>query len=647
MAGAHRGGEAGADATTMNREQTTRIRAAGLFVAANAVFAFIMGLGFIDTAFANAGGGGRAFLLLATLAQTGGLCLLAGAPLLVVARLTNGERSRVAVFGLGALSFGAIHLGLYIDLIVYEMFRFHINGLALNLFTTPGGYAAMRLSGSDTLAFCIASIFLFIALYALQHRLAENARDCTRAAARRPWVVLAALSAIAFSLDRGVYAYADLRGDTALTRLARPIPLYLPVTIKRVASRWLGGDAAIARTRLDTRVGSTLRYPTRRIEGDSNGARPDIVWIVLDSWRHDAFNARVTPRIHALSERGLVFDRHYATGNATRFGIFGMFYGLHGVYWHPALAERRGPVLVDRLLAQGYRFKVITPSPLTFPEFRRTVFTRIESDLDDDLPGETLIDRHEETVRRFESFARQTAGVRAAGTSADKPFFSFLFFDSTHAPYDFPEDHAPFEPYAREIRYAERDLDSQRAPIFNRYRNAIHWLDSLTGNVVDSLRDNGLLDNTVVLITGDHGESFGENGLWGHNSAFTDAQIHVPLILLMPDREGQRLSHRTSHQDIAPTFMELLGVTNDPADYSNGVSLFERGERRVVSCGWSECAWLLDDGFVVFGTAGGNSFDLDVLDRDYRPLGDSAAVLDARSNELLALANDLGRFMAD
>ena len=93
--------------------------------------------------------------------------------------------------------------------------------------------------------------------------------------------------------------------------------------------------------------------------------------------------------------------------------------------------------------------------------------------------------------------------------------------------------------------------------------------------------------------------------------------------------------------------MEMLGVTSDPADYSNGIPLFERGERRIVSCGWSECAWLLEDGFVVFGTGGGNSFDLEVLDRDYRPLGDSGAVLDSRSNELLTLANDLGRFMAD
>ena len=211
--------------------------------------------------------------------------------------------------------------------------------------------------------------------------------------------------------------------------------------------------------------------------------------MVLDSWRHDALNPEVTPNIHALSQRALVFDRHSATGNATRFGIFGMFYGLHGVYWHPVLAEQRGPVLIDRLRALDYRFKVITPSPLTFPEFRRTVFVDVRPSLEDELPGATLIDRHVQTVERFEAFTAEVARERAGGTR--RPFFSFMFFDSTHAPYDFPEDHAPFQPYAREISYAGRDLDAQREPILNRYRNAISWLDVLTGPRPRCARDVG------------------------------------------------------------------------------------------------------------------------------------------------------------
>ena len=62
--------------------------------------------------------------------------------------------------------------------------------------------------------------------------------------------------------------------------------------------------------------------------------------------------------------------------------------------------------------------------------------------------------------------------------------------------------------------------------------------------------------------------------------------------------------------------MEMLGVSSPPSDYANGRSLFDVDgvdERRIVSCGWSECAWVFEDGYVVFGTSGGHSFDLEVL----------------------------------
>ena len=154
-------------------------------------------------------------------------------------------------------------------------------------------------------------------------------------------------------------------------------------------------------------AGTGLRYPLEPLEFGAPGRRPDIVWVVLDSWRRDAFTPDVTPNIHEFGRSSIAFDRHLATGNATRFGIFGMFYGLHGVYWHPVLAAQRGPVLVDRLLDLDYRFKVITPSPLTFPEFRRTVFVDVRSQLVDRLPGETLIDRHVQTVETFEAFTEE------------------------------------------------------------------------------------------------------------------------------------------------------------------------------------------------------------------------------------------------
>ena len=71
------------------------------------------------------------------------------------------------------------------------------------------------------------------------------------------------------------------------------------------------------------------------------------------------------------------FEHHYSTGNGTRFGIFGLMYGLPGGYWHAALAERRGPVLIDAMDDLGYQFFVYGSAPLDSPEFHRTAFARV------------------------------------------------------------------------------------------------------------------------------------------------------------------------------------------------------------------------------------------------------------------------------
>ena len=107
-------------------------------------------------------------------------------------------------------------------------------------------------------------------------------------------------------------------------------------------------------------------------------------------------------------------------------------------------------------------------------------------------------------------------------------------------------------------------------------------------------------------------------------------------------------SYATSHQDLAPTFMEMLGATSPPEDYSDGRSLFDAdGTRRIVACGWSECAWIHDDGYVVFGTSGGNSLALEVRDRDYLLVEEGGTAANADPAALAGLATDLGRFLAD
>ena len=92
-------------------------------------------------------------------------------------------------------------------------------------------------------------------------------------------------------------------------------------------------------------------------------------------------------------------------------------------------------------------------------------------------------------------------------------------------------------PYRDDINYAtlnKEDLRNEIVPIKNRYLNAVHHLDSQFARVFAYLKEKNLLDSTIVILLGDHGEEFMEHGYWGHNSTFVNEQIRTPLVIWMP-----------------------------------------------------------------------------------------------------------------
>jgi membrane-anchored protein YejM (alkaline phosphatase superfamily) len=155
------------------------------------------------------------------------------------------------------------------------------------------------------------------------------------------------------------------------------------------------------------------------------------------------------------------------------------------------------------------------------------------------------------------------------GREQDRPFFGFLFYDSAMSgsvPPDYPNAFAPAGDSRNDVKRAV-------------YNSAVHYVDGIVGEVLDDLDDRGLADNTVVLITADHGEEFGESAanLEKHGSGFTRHQLVTPMILAWPGRErGVAHDHRSSHYDVVPTLMEgLFSCSNPPSDYAVGQSLFD------------------------------------------------------------------------
>jgi hypothetical protein len=480
------------------------------------------------------------------------------------------------VLPLGTLCSIATLLALLIDTQVYQLYRFHINAGVMNLLL--GGAAAETFDFSASMYAQAALVTL--AVVATSSLLARSwwhhvARSPGHPRIARVVTVVLVSAIVTF---HSLHIWADVHAREPLLEQTEVLPLRYAATAKR-SLRALGVNIRTHPlvTRLPAEDRSGLAYPLQPLHcRPPTRDLPNIVFILIDSWRFDALDARVTPNLDALARRSVRFMDHHSGGNATRIGVFSLFYSIPGTYWHRILAEGQGPVFMTQLLLHGYDVQAFRSAPLFSPEFDRTVFApldavRMRSD------GSDAAARDEDLTRDFLAFL----DARAAGT----PFFSLLFYDSPHK-LAFPAGVSlPFQPSAADMNYLGLDNETDVTPLLNRYRNSVHYVDGQIGRVMSAMKQRGLLANSIIVVTGDHGQEFNDNGrnYWGHGSNFTRYQTGVPLILYSPALQPAVLRHRTTHFDVVPTLLREYFGCGAPFDaYSVGRSLFEPGGREAV-----------------------------------------------------------------
>jgi hypothetical protein len=533
------------------------------------------------------------------------------------------------------------------DVHIYEIFRFHINGLVINTLTTEGVGDSVQVGGQT-----VATLFIYLGLlcflewgglWGLARYFSRRPTRVARSAFQRksPTLALILLS-VTIVADKGIFAYANFYDMTSITRYQKLFPLYLPLFADETLEKYLGWEKPDTLVEYRTKS-SLLNYPLKEFRIEEQLKPVNIVWVAVESWRFDMMSPEVTPHIQDFSTRALVFEDHYSGGNASRFGIFSLFYGVYGTYWHQFLAERRSPLLIDILQHLGYEFKIMSSTQLSYPELRKTAFVNLPPQtIEDRLPGNGGPERDPEMARRFDSFLQNR--------DPQKPFFSFMFLDSPHAPYRYPKEFAKFQPTVDEINYfevkkAHAHVDEGH-PLFNRYRNAIFFSDSVVDQILSSLEKRGLLNSTVVVITGDHGEEFYETGYYGHTSAFSDYQVKVPLILYIPGQKPGKVTRLTSHLDLVPTMLSLMGSRMDPALYSHGHSLLsDVSEPYVVASGWDTFAVIDPGATLVLSSETYNARTAEVRSGSYRLVEESKPVLAARRQEILEVTKGLSRFL--
>jgi arylsulfatase A-like enzyme len=313
----------------------------------------------------------------------------------------------------------------------------------------------------------------------------------------------------------------------------------------------------------------------QRDSGGSSGARRayNVLYLTIDSLRSDVLHARgalpaafgedpttVAPTLMALARRGVTYTRAYALSSYTSMSVGGMYGGrmpgelprdgyFFGEYRPSAL------MLAERLSALGAH---------TMAAHAHFYFRRGGSGLEQGfarwevVPG--LVRNQttdvEVTSDRIEALIERLLGEPAVSASADRPWFLHAHFMDPHDEYR-RHRGAPAPTVARGSRA--------------NYLSEVWFADQHIARLLAFVQQQPWAERTAIIVSADHGESFGEHGHFRHGFYLWEELVRVPWIFVVPGAAARSIDVARSHLDLAPTILDLMGFA-PPSDLQ-GVSL--------------------------------------------------------------------------
>ncbi len=344
--------------------------------------------------------------------------------------------------------------------------------------------------------------------------------------------------------------------------------------IALVAVCWLSGCGR-ARTSLEDLVGEgrSAEERARVATALPRRERANLLFITIDTCRSDRIaclgHPRIrTPNIDALAARGVLFSQAVCQAPTTLPSHASLFTGLnptaHGVRDNGRFRLDESAVTIAEVLrGAGYRTGAFVGA---FPVAEQFGLAQGFDVYSDELPrftfrGANAIPERrasEVTDRAIEWLSGGTAGANgragdaAAAASGDAPFFAWVHYFDPHWPYDPPAPHAAL--------YAD-DL----------YSGEIAFVDSEIGRLLAALEAAGRADETLVVVTSDHGEGLGEHFEHSHSVLLYEGTMRIPLVIGPVVEEGLVVTSQVRSVDLMPTLLDVVGLSIP--DGIDGVSL--------------------------------------------------------------------------
>lgn len=310
--------------------------------------------------------------------------------------------------------------------------------------------------------------------------------------------------------------------------------------------------------------------------------KKNFVFLIFESFRADMVTSLMT-RTRQLAKNGIWCANHLSNSNETEGGIIAIYYNTLPLASQRSYYDKNPSAWIEFMKKSGYEFLRLSHSygNLFYPEYQYVSVKDYLKDKYELKPDELGVVKDSKLI---------CDAIIDKLQKSEHCIIEGLLFH-THYKYWYPPKFEKFTPVLQQNReILTSDFKTVANRLANRYRNSILYSDYLVDYFIKQLKDKNLFSNTIVVITGDHGQALGENGILFHSTSPDILQNRVPCVILGEGLPAVKVNKLTSHIDILPTLGHLTGFKvknsygyNLLEDTDKGVATFDvSGKNRVV-----------------------------------------------------------------
>ena len=220
-------------------------------------------------------------------------------------------KSSVQLFSIPPIVMFLFQVFLLVDVHIYEIFRFHINGIVINTLTTEGAGDSVQVGSKTLIMSALLILFILLIEFGILLGLYRyfsrrlSSRFVERFRMRKPVLVSLLIFLMLIFTDKFIFAYANFYDMNNITRYQKLYPMYLPLFADEAMEKYLGMKKE--KSPIEYKIKSSLlNYPSPEFKIEGNLKPVNIVWIAIDSWRFDMMNEEITPHISEFSRQALL-----------------------------------------------------------------------------------------------------------------------------------------------------------------------------------------------------------------------------------------------------------------------------------------------------------------------------------------------------